>query len=288
MPARDERFCDVQIKRISNVQDDPAKDGVMRAIAGIVVLSTMLASVASATDWRVPAKFYRVDGRPVPVSCLETLVGPEDDTRTKPIDLQTCGNTELKPKVQADGAIGYDIPSGGYFYYSYIGQSGDIDILSLQSSGGGSGHFTQLIGVRHGGHLVRWVKDIAGGDRCNGGISDETIAKGGLSFDQAITPYDLIALAAPGEHLKAYHDLEDSAASCIGSVHRVGEDKHWTGVSFTDEERLDQKGWTDQYTYQACFNTVYREAVHSRHVELNHRGVIMFARAFAMRCLKTH
>jgi len=260
----------------------------MRVIAGVAVFSMLLASVASAMAPRVPAKLYRIDGRPVPVSCLEALTGPEDDTRRKPIDVRTCRKTELRPKVQADGSIGYDIPDGGYFYYSYIGRSGEMDILSLQSSGGGSGHFTQLVGVRHSGHLVRWVKDIAGGDRCNGSISGETISKGSLSFDQAITPYDLIALAAPEEHLKAYHDLEDSAASCIGSVHRIGEDARWTGVSLTGEERLDQKAWTDQYTYQACFNALYQEGVRGRRVDLDHQGVMMFARAFAMRCLRKH
>lgn len=259
----------------------------MRVIAGILVISisTALASVASAAAPNMPAKLYRVDGRPVPVSCLEGLTSPEDDTRGTPIDVRTCGNTELKPKVQTDGSIGYDTTDGGYFFYAYLGESGGLDILSLQSSGGGSGHFTQLVGVRHDGHLISWVKDIAGGDRCNGRISGERISGGNLSFDQAITPYDLIELAAPKEQMKAYHDLEDSAASCIGSVHRVGDGSHWTGVSLTEDDWPDQKGWTDRYTYQACFNNLYREAVHARAVELNHGSVMMFARTFATRCL---
>lgn len=121
----------------------------MRVIAALAVTSMMLASIGPATTPTAPPKLYRVNGRPVPVSCLEALTGPEDDTRRKPIDLRTCGNTELKPKVRTAGSIGYDIPDGGYFYYSYVGQSGDMDILSLQSSGGGSGHFTQLVGVTH-------------------------------------------------------------------------------------------------------------------------------------------
>jgi len=252
------------------------------------MISIMLASVASSADPKVPAKLYRVDGRPVPVSCLEGLIGPEEHARRTPIDLRTCGNTELKPKAQSDGSIGYDIPDGGYFVYSYVGQSGGMDILSFQNSGGGTGHFTQLVGVRHSGYLISWVKDIAGGDRCNGGISGETISKGVLSFDQAITPYDLIELAPPQEHLKAYHDLEDSAASCIGTVHRVGDDAHWTSVNLTEHDWLDQKGWTDQYTYQACFNELYRGAVSARHVDLSHQAVMMFTQAFATHCVLKH
>ena len=253
--------------------------------AEILMISMTLASLASAADPKVPAKLYRVDGRPVPVSCLEQLVGQEDATRRKPIDLRTCGNTESRPKAQTNGSIGYATPDGGYFYYSYLGQSGGMDILSLENSGGGSGRFTQLVGVRHDGPLISWVKDIAGGDRCNGGVSGEKVAKGVLSFDQAITPYDLIELAHPKEQLKAYHDLEDSAASCIGSVHRIGDDAHWTSVSLTEQDRLDQKGWTDKYTYQPCFNTLYRAALRARHLSLNHQDVMMFAQAFASRCL---
>lgn len=283
--ARDERFRAFQVRRIGNSEDDQAEDGAMKLIAGILVISLMLGSVAFAANPKVPTKLYRVDGRPVPVSCLEGLVGPEDDARRTPIDLRTCGNTQLKPKAQTDGSIGYDIPEGGYFSYSYVGQIGGIDILSLQNSGGGSGGFTQLVGVRYSGHIISWVRDIAGGDRCNGGISRENVSNGILSFDQMITPYDLIELVPPKEGLKAYHDLEDSAASCIGSVHRVGDDAHWTSVSLSEHEWLDHKGWTDQYTYQTCFNELYRGAVRARHIDLNHQAVMMFTQAFAKRCL---
>lgn len=260
----------------------------MRAITAMFVISMLLGNAASAENTKVPAKIYRVDGRPVPVSCLEVLIDSGDDARRTPIDLQTCGNTRLKPQAQGDGSIGYDIPDGGYFFYSYVGRSGGMDILSFQNSGGGTGHFTQLVGLRHSGHLISWAKDIAGGDRCNGGISGETISNGVLSYDQAITPYDLIELASPNAHLKAYHDLEDSAASCIGSVHRVGDEARWTSVNLTEQHWLDQKGWTDQYTYQPCFNDLYRAAVSRRHINLNQQAVISFSRAFAARCLSKH
>lgn len=257
----------------------------MKVIASTVIFSTLLVSIAQASP-KVPPKLYRVDGHPVPVSCLEPLANLEGGTGKPPIDLRKCGDQKLKPKAQADGSIGYEEPDGGYFYYYYVGQSGGIDILSLQSSGGGSGRFTQLVGVKHDGHFVRWAKDYAGGDRCNGGVSDEKVSNGKLMFDQEITPYDLIKLGAPKEKLEAYKDLEASAASCIGVSHMTDDSMHWTGVTLTERDRPDQKGWTEEYRYQGCFNKLYRETVSSGHVELNRDGVETFARAFVQRCMK--
>ncbi|WP_218018074.1 hypothetical protein [Sphingomonas azotifigens] len=221
----------------------------------------------------------------MPVSCLEILSGMDGDSRKTPIDLRTCGDPKRKPKAQADGSIGYEIPEGGYFYYAYVGKVGGTDILSLRSSGGGSGHFTALVGVRQDGRLLRWVRDYAGGDRCNGGISNESVSNGKLTFDQAITPYDLVDLAQLKTKLAAYKDLEASAASCIGVVHLNGDTAHWTGVTLTEKDWSDQKGWTDNYRYQACFNQLYRQTVATGHAELDRRGVAAFGAAFARRCL---
>jgi hypothetical protein len=260
----------------------------MRVVLHTVFASALLVSVGQAAPPKVAPRLYRVNGRPVPVSCLEVLT-QEGDSRKSPIDLRDCGDPKLKPTAQADGSVGYDEPKlgwqGGYFYYRYVGQSRGIDILALESSGGGSGQFTQLTGVKHDGHFIRWVRDYAGGDRCNGGVTNEKILNGKLTFDQAITPYDLVALARPKAKLEAYKDLEASAASCIGVSHLTGDDSDWTGVSLTEKDWTDRPGWTDQYRYQACFNKLYRDTISAGHIELDRSGVARFAQTFVERCM---
>lgn len=258
----------------------------MRILVRTMLAATMLATLATAAFPKISAKLYRVDGRPVPVSCLEGLASPEGDGRNMRIDLRTCGNTKLRPRSEADGSVGYDIPDGGYFYYHYLGQSDGLDVIALETSGGGSGQFTELIGIRRSGHFIRLAKRYAGGDRCNGGISAEKISNGKLTFDQAITPYDLIEMAHLNQGLKAYKDLEASAASCIGVSHMTGDDAHWTGVSLTESDWPDRDGWTDQYRYQACFNRLYRDTVSGGRGALDRKGVVTFARAFATRCVQ--
>ena len=260
----------------------------MRFLTTIAAGSILLATTAAAGPPKVPPRLYRVDGRPVPVSCLEGLAAQDDDAAKSPIDLRTCGNPKPRPKVQADGSIGYDISDGGYFYYSYVGQSDGIDILALQSSGGGTGRFTQLVGVKHSGNFLTPARDYAGGDRCNGGVSAERVLNGKLMFDQAITPYDLIRLAQPKMQLEAYKDLEASAASCVGTVHMVGDTTHWTGVSLDEPDWMNRKDWTEDYRYQACFNKLYRRTLSGVSIEMNREGVLAFAQQFVARCVRPH
>lgn len=257
----------------------------MKILMMLALSSSIVASFAQAAVPKVSPGLYRVDGRPVPVSCLASLAAMEGNTRKAPIDLRTCGNPNPKPTTQADGSVGYDTPDGGYFYYHYLGQSRGVDILLLQSSGGGSGQFTELVGVKSGGHFVRWVRDYAGGDRCNGGITNEKVLNGRLRFDQAITPYDLIKLAQAEGRLEAYKDLEASAASCIGVSHMIDGDVGWTGVTLTEKDWRDREGWTERYRYQACFNKLYREAVLRGHSALDRGAVVAFGQAFTRRCV---
>lgn len=243
----------------------------------IWIVSTLAAGAATQ---EIRPGIYRVDGKPVPSSCLAELgdVG-------KTLNLAHCGDPSVKPKTNA-GMIGYDDPQGGYFYYRYLGQADGLDILFLQSSGGGSGHFTSLVGITRNGQTLTPKRYYAGGDRCNGGLSNASVAKGHLTFDQAVTPYDLVALGDPGTKFEAYKDLEASASSCVAESHMTNGSEHWTGVTLTEQNLTDDQGWTNQYRYQACFNALYRETVAQGHTELNRDGVKAFAAAFSKRCVR--
>jgi hypothetical protein len=257
----------------------------MKKIRSVMAISLLIASAsaAGAATQNIPPSLYRVDGRPVPSSCLSDLAGMGD---SQTVNLTHCGDPSVKPKSLPTGVIGYEDPQGGYFYYRYLGKADGLDILYTESSGGGSGQFTSLVGILRNGQTLVPKRDYAAGDRCNGGLSGAALANGRVTFDQAITPHALIALGDPGTKLQAYKDLEDAATSCIGESHMAGDDKHWTGVTLTNDSLTDQKGWTEQYRYQACFNALYRETVAQHHAELDRNGVKAFAASFTKRCLR--
>lgn len=256
----------------------------MKKTQSVMAISLLIAWAVAATaaPQSIPPSLYRVDGKPVPSSCLAGLAS-EGDSRT--VFLAHCGDPSVKPKATPEGMVGYEDPQGGYFYYRYLGRADGLDILYMESSGGGSGEFTSLVGITRNGQTLQSKRDYAGGDRCNGGLSDVSLANGRLSFDQAITPYDLIALAKLSVKLEAYRDLEASASSCIGFNHVTDSGARWTGVTLTEKTWADQRGWTDQYRHQACFNELYRETVAQGHTELDHNAVMAFANNFIKRCV---
>jgi hypothetical protein len=248
----------------------------------VVAISILIASVlaAGAATQKIAPSLYRVDGKPVPSSCLAALAD------SPAINLAHCGDPSMKPKSLPTGFVGYDDPQGGYFYYKYLGLADGLDILFMQSSGGGTGQFTSLVGILRNGQTLVHKKDYAGGDRCNGGVSNAALANGRLTFDQAVTPYDLIVLGDPGVKLQAYKDLEASASSCIADSHMTNGSEHWTGVTLTERGLKDEQGWTEQYRYQSCFNTLYRETVAQGRAELDRNGVKAFAMNFIKRCVR--
>ena len=248
-------------------------------VVSILITSTLAAGAGSQ---KIAPSLYRIDGKPVPSSCLVDLAGLGEP---RAVNLAHCGDSSVKPKSLPTGVVGYEDPQGGYFYYRYLGKVDGLDILYGESSGGGSGQFTSLVGIARDGQTLTQKRVYGGGDRCNGGVSDASIANGRLSFDQAITPYDLIALADPGTKLEAYKDLQASASSCIGDSHMIHDNQHWTGVTLTEKSLTDQKGWTEQYRYQACFNVLYRETVAQGHTKLDRNGVKIFAANFTKRCV---
>lgn len=249
----------------------------------VILMLIASALAAGAATQKIPPSLYRIDGKPVPSSCLSGLASLEG---ARAVNLAHCGDPSLKPKSLPTGVVGYDDPQGGYFYYRYLGKADGFDVLYMEYSGGGSGQFTSLVGIVRNGQILEPKRNYAGGDRCNGGLSDASIANGRLSFDQAITPFDLIALASPDTKLEAYKDLEASANSCIGFSHMTNGEGHWTGVTLAEKILNDDPSWTNQYRYQSCFNALYRDTVAQGHTELDRNAVVAFASNFTKRCVR--
>jgi len=222
------------------------------------------------------------------------------------VDTRDCADDSIKigRRIAEEGMIGFEYSDtdGGfslsqpYFSYRFVGQFHGRPLIFIESSGGGTGRFTNLIALELGNHAVRAVESFASGDRCNGGTSNARITGGHLHYDQDITPLDIISLGSTQtkthdlvnvggtrETVRLMNDLESSATSCAATVHN--SDGHWTALSLSAPNWSDRAGWTERFHYQACFNELYRSYVSRRMTELDHDGVVRFARAFADKCL---
>lgn len=105
-----------------------------------------------------------------PAACLERLLSAEE------VAVENCARQSAGGSTQARklGAAA----DGSVFYL-------------LTDSGGGSGIFTSVIGVRTDGSRLRKTLDIAGGDRCSGGIRNARMSSSTLVIEQNLTPYML-------------------------------------------------------------------------------------------------
>jgi hypothetical protein len=250
-----------------------------RAMPAITALLLMTASARAQED---TPSLYLIDGNPVPLACLSTL-GNFDSSRTDPIDLGKCG-TGLPPDTASNGPNGFhDTTDSGYFDYNYLGSIRGLDILFIDNGGGGSGQFSQLVGLKREGDMLQLAQTFAYGDRCNMSPLNAKLRDGSLSYDLTTTPNELITLLGKEAALKDDGDLEDSAASCVALTHI--RDEKIVGVTLTEKDLQDQAGWTEQFRYQSCFNAFYRKSVAAGQVDLTREELSAFTKGFLNACV---
>jgi hypothetical protein len=185
--------------------------------------------------------------------------------------------------------------------YEVLANSGAHFVLTTESSGGGSGRFSDLTILRKVGDSLSAEKSLAAGDRCNGGLWDARVENGILYWSENITSLDMITrggVALAGN----YGALEFGAQSCVGTL-------DWKYDLQTGDKRLvsetltlgyfggtreastglkeDQPGWTEQYKAQHCFNQFYNSYVSHNMTRLSVAGMKTFATGFAQHCLKS-
>jgi hypothetical protein len=264
------------------------------AVAALVCISPAIAQA----DWnaRAPEKTFVYRGKPIDPRCVTAFSGING--APSHVNLVQCTGFGL---VKRDGhTFSVTDPdenslSTAYDSYEVLAQNGMHFVISTDWNGGGSGYFTDLFVVDRRGAILSVDKMLSGtGDRCNGGISGNSVRGHVLRWSEQITPYDLTTLGGL-KTLAAYKDLESSAASCVAT--RNMEYDLDTGatrfVSVTlradagmgQNGRIeDQKGWTENYTYQHCFNTYYNHHVAASKHELDPDALKRFVQSFAQAC----
>ena len=249
-------------------------------LCSVSILAAVVWTFAAAAQSDQP---WLIDGKPIPLACFNTL-RTYDSSRNTPVDLTKC-QTGTPSGTIANGPTGFkDTDDSGYFHYTYLGEKDGLAVLFVDSSGGGTGHFSELWGLKRASNIVQLAQTYAAGDRCNGSVSNARLVGGNLRYDISITPFDLIDMGDKGSRLVAYQDLEAAALSCVAVVH-MRNDK-LEGVTLTEKALEDTPGWTGQYRYQSCFNRFYRDAVTRKETEMDAGRLSVFAHGFVQTCVK--
>ncbi len=239
------------------------------------------------------------NGQPIDPMCFQLSMTDDPTVLAGPVALNNCrtedivvsASANMQPDAQA--LIGYEYgyksadgsePSlGAFAKYRYLGQvAGHHVILSVQS-GGGSGVFTALSSFDRVGDTVVRVRDYAAGDRCNGGVKDARVGGGKLAYTVNLTPPDILDLTLLADQMIPYEDLEASASSCFATA--AYEDGRFVDLKLDATALQDRLGWTGNYKYQACFNSMARSYVEMHQAVLETRRLTRFGEEFKATCL---
>jgi len=252
----------------------------------------LCSNVALAT---IPAAF-EYQNKPIDALCFTDFSNDSKD-----IKLRDCGAAKehyliagQNADLIAKGFIGYDWKSSaedlsqGYSYYKFFQAGPDKYWLYTVSSGGGSGSFSALNLVERKNPEVMEIESIAGGDRCNGGLSNVINSSDTLTFDVNLTAYDVIGLAKQDiTSIKAYDDLAACAACCVATATYELKPKGLPllkNVDFGNQSKISEM--PDQGAYQQCFNQLFTQYVSAGKNKLEQNQIDSFVTEFKQKCAK--
>ena len=265
-------------------------------------LKTLYEERIRALGGKVPTLPKGAPADMVPPLCLDPLVNGsgEADARIREIDLAAC-RTALANVPVDPGVDGYEFqrradfryPAGTLGYKQLGTLSGGGWVIAVADSGGGTGWFSSVMVLKKTADRLTVEQDIPFGDRCNGGLDSAKLEAGGkLSVSVNITPYDLAVLSLgpkssgiPG--VKAYDDLDASAAGCIGtSLYTIS---FATGASELTGARigdLKDEESASGFRLEPCFNKVIRSVVKKLPGSVDLAGLKRLTEDFEKQCVK--
>lgn len=191
------------------------------------------------------AQAYTTDS--IPPACLWKMI-TQNKSRLN-LDIDDCSKLaiEKNPYMQKQGFIGGEIHSTKpvmksisiFYKVAGIAKSGE-KILEVLWSGGGSGNFSDILYITKNKNQLLVTKQISGGDRCNGGISNVKLSNGKLSYQTNATPYALVTQGKQEVAIDERIKLADCAICCIGKF-QINDNKlrsfEWNGEIPSEPEQ---------------------------------------------------
>lgn len=231
--------------------------------------------------------------KPIHPACIETLYQSENNG----LDLPTfSAGSDVRDWEEHPGWLiaeykeNVETGRAPFFAYKFLGNVQDRFLLLTRYSGGGTGTFDNILVIQRTKDQLFLREALGEGDRCNGGISEEKMIGKDFYYSRNLTPIDIIRLTTEVKvDLTAYEDLEASARSCFGVAHYkygLADDRNELLSISLDGEKRDEKGWTERYQAQSCFNKIYNSYVKAQKTQLSLKDLYEFVKKFRDECLK--
>jgi len=233
-----------------------------------------------------------VDGKAVDPICLLGLARA-NNSESISVELRKCGNEHIIiGSGSSDPAMfGFNyrvrnaqrVSDRRYLFYRLLGFYRGRPLLFIEFSQGDASNWTRIVGVNKNGDILKSETPIATGDRCNGGLFNVSVDHGHLSYDQRLSPYNLINLTDELPRLELGQKAEHSADACVAVLHVA--DGRWRSVRFTRTDFDRKNSGAENIAYPPCFSRIYRDYAVRRDTELDHAGVRRFVNIFVSTCM---
>jgi hypothetical protein len=282
------------------------RDPIARARRGAaaVLAVTALASFAflaacrSAPIEDVPGEFtFR--GLPVHPAAVSALYRSGTGT----LDLAAF-QTRL-PTLQWEAQPGWwvtefetDPASGRVPFFAYaafaapLTGGAELYILAITFNTGEPSDHDNILLLQRSGDWLGLVRAWTEGSACNGGVLSPRLEGDEFFYSRELTPGGLLELAIvdPPLDLVPHEDLEASDTSCFAAanyVYSLTQDREdLVSIRLYDEPAVDERGRTEGFRYQSCFNRVYNAYLAEGRTALTPKELDEFAARFREECLK--
>ena len=229
-------------------------------------------------------------GRPIHPLCV--LFAQEKASRSRANEFANCSDTSVVPDV-SDGWTTARFPQQrGYSSYRVLAREGDRFLLALESSGGGSGEFSDLSWVQVGSTAIRNVKDILGGDRCAGGLSGYHVDGRTVRLSAASSTVDILRLAGVRVADTVLAKLSSGYRACNGYANYeydlATDSLVLTSVTLVADGSTTVR--TDAASLrrdpQSCFDALARHSVVARKATIGLPELRTFGARFVRECIR--
>jgi hypothetical protein len=190
-----------------------------------------------------------------------------------------------------------DPVSGRSPFFAYAAFAGPVSggaetyILSITFNAGETADVDNIVLLQKSGSWLGLIRAWSEGSACNGGILAQRMDGENFLYSRELTPLDLLELSSEASlGLNAHEDLEATSESCYAAanyVYSLTQDREdLVSVRLYDEPKTDDKGLTDRFRYQSCFNRVFNAYLAEGKTALAPKEVDEFARRFRDECVK--
>jgi hypothetical protein len=172
-----------------------------------------------------------------------------------------------------------------------IGGGAELYVLTIMFNKQETADVSNIVLLQKSGNLLGLLRSWEEGSACDGGIINPRMEGDSFMYSRELTPSRLLDLApGVGLQINPHEDLEATSESCFAAanyVYSLTQDREdLVSVRLYEEPVQDEKGRTERFRYQSCFNRLFNDYLARGKTALLPKEVDEFAARFRDECVK--